>query len=94
MNSWVHEQFEANPLLLEKFIKNGLLEELFKGMFNIHSSNPNSEFLTEFFVMIKSIICMCDIDIPKEVTEKLVSLMLKESLIYDTSISELTLSSL
>ena len=94
MNSWIHEQFESNPALLELFIQNGLLEEMLEGIFNIHNSTTSNEFLTEFFVMIKSIICMLDINIPIEVSEKLVELMLQESLIFDSSINELTLSCL
>lgn len=92
MNTWIHEQFEINPLLLELFIQNGLLEEILAGIFTIHNVTPSIGFLTEFFVMIKSIICMMDINIPIHVSEKLVDLMLKDSLIFDPSISELSLS--
>ncbi|OMJ85254.1 hypothetical protein SteCoe_13492 [Stentor coeruleus] len=94
MNGWIHEQFESNPMLLELYISNGLLEEMFEGIVSLHTSSKNSEFLTEFFVMVKSIICMYDISIPSEVSEKLVSLMLQESLIYDQSISEYVLTCL
>ncbi|OMJ79767.1 hypothetical protein SteCoe_20158 [Stentor coeruleus] len=94
MNGWVYEQFESNPTLLELYINNGLLEGMFEGIISIHSSTKNTEFLTEFFIMVKSIIFMYDISIPSKVSEKLVFLMLQETFIYDQSISEYILTCL
>lgn len=90
MNEWIHEVFEINPIDLEKYIKSGLLEEMLEGIISQYSS-ASHEFVTDFFISLKSIISICDVSV---VSAKLVLLMLQEDLIYDNQVSELVLTCL
>lgn len=90
INDWVHEIFNINPQDLDRYIKSGLLEETLEGILAQYSSASN-EFITDFFISLKSIISICDIS---PVSTRLVTLMLQESLIYDAQVSELALTCL